>query len=141
MYFLHYYLGYMRRCLTTAIDGAELANLHSATDLIDNGRLSTGLKYYIISSNPFGSTFLSCSHMTPHTAKFWRGLSMDSSLFLVKQAGLVERLLILSSADIPLFSGHNGVTATFGTGSISAPPALRISAILLRYFLDIKKKF
>ena len=29
---------------------------------------------------------------------------MDSSLFLAKQAGLVERLLILSSADIPFFS-------------------------------------
>ena len=50
---------------------------------------------------------------------------MDLSLFLAKQAGLVERLLILSSADIPFFSGRNRVTAKFVNGSISAPVALR----------------
>ena len=66
---------------------------------------------------------------------------MDSSLFLVKQASFIERLLILSSADIPFFSGRNGVTAKFVTESIDAHVALRVSAILLRYFSDIKKKF
>ena len=66
---------------------------------------------------------------------------MDAPLFFVKQAGLMERLLILSSDDIPFFSGRNGVTAKFVTESIDAHVALRVSAILLRYFSDIKKKF
>ena len=45
----------------------------------------------------------------------------------------------LCNADMPFFSGRNGVTAKFVTGSINAPVALRVSAILLRYSHTSKK--
>ena len=64
---------------------------------------------------------------------------MDSSLSFVKQIGHIERLLILSSADIPFSLG--ATAAEFVTELTVAPVALRVSAVLLHYFSGITKNF